>query len=458
MKKQLFILGMAVSLGACTKDAPVDYALLSGKIENLDTSELTLTKADRSHTQKITVNADGTFSDTIKANPGLYTLMAGKNRAAVHLEHGNQLKVAANAADFNSSLEVSGKGAEITNYLSFKGKKTAELKGEGTSFYELEEADFKNKAMEISTTLGAVIDTMQGIPATYKAAEKRNLNYARLNELSRYENYHKFYAKKPDFKASPNLLADLEVLDLNNEADFLFSNDYKQLVSSHYNKSIQELVEKDSLDYSLATIKVHANIPNQAIKNNLLFSGAQNGITFTEELEAYYSHYMSASTDEANNAKITEIYDKLKKVSSGKVSPKFTDYENNAGGTLSLDDLKGKYTYIDVWATWCGPCIAEIPSLKKVEKQFHGKNINFLSLSIDDPKDHDKWKKMIVDKELGGIQVLADKAWESQFIKDYYIRGIPQFILLDPEGKIVTRNAPRPSNPKLIKLFNELNL
>ena len=137
---------------------------------------------------------------------------------------------------------------------------------------------------------------------------------------------------------------------------------------------------------------------------------------------------------------------------------KFKDYENNSGGKTSFDDLNGKYTYIDVWATWCGPCIAEIPSLKKVEKEFHGKNIEFVSISIDREKDHEKWKKMIVDRSLGGMQLFADKNWESQFIQDYMIKGIPRFILIDPQGNIVNSNAPRPSDKKLVKTLKSLNL
>ncbi|MFY0630607.1 MAG: TlpA family protein disulfide reductase [Flavobacteriaceae bacterium] len=142
----------------------------------------------------------------------------------------------------------------------------------------------------------------------------------------------------------------------------------------------------------------------------------------------------------------------------GKESPKFVKYENNAGGTTSLDDLKGKYTYIDVWATWCGPCKVEIPYLKEIEKAYHGKKINFVSLSIDEPRDYDKWKSMIKDKELGGIQLLADKAWKSQFVQDYKINGIPRFILIDPKGNIVTADAPRPSNDKLKELLNSLDI
>jgi len=181
-------------------------------------------------------------------------------------------------------------------------------------------------------------------------------------------------------------------------------------------------------------------------------------MTYSDRVEEYYKGFMAVSTDAEKNKEITEMYDVLKELVKGKPSPKFVDYENYAGGTTSLDDLKGKYVYIDVWATWCGPCLAEIPSLKKVEKQYHGKNIQFLSVSIDDVKDHGKWKDMIKEKELGGVQVFADNNWNSAFVEGYLIKGIPKFILLDPQGNIVTANAPRPSDKKLVELFNELKI
>jgi thiol-disulfide isomerase/thioredoxin len=151
---------------------------------------------------------------------------------------------------------------------------------------------------------------------------------------------------------------------------------------------------------------------------------------------------------------------------AGKPSPSFTGYENYAGGNMSLEDLKGKYVYIDVWATWCGPCKREIPSLKKVEKQFEGKNIQIVSISVDEGRGYkgdaaaayEGWKKMIAEKDLGGIQLLADNGFRSQFIQDYKINGIPRFILIDPDGNIVNADAPRPSNPKLVELFNSLDI
>ena len=141
---------------------------------------------------------------------------------------------------------------------------------------------------------------------------------------------------------------------------------------------------------------------------------------------------------------------------NGQKSPTF-NYENHKGGTTSLDDFKGKYVYVDVWATWCGPCRAEIPYLKKLEEHYHGKkDIVFVSISIDQAKDHDKWKKFVSDKELGGVQLFADKDWNSDFVKGYQINGIPRFIIIGPKGEIVNADAPRPSAEDIYQTIDTL--
>jgi thiol-disulfide isomerase/thioredoxin len=149
-------------------------------------------------------------------------------------------------------------------------------------------------------------------------------------------------------------------------------------------------------------------------------------------------------------------YDKMSKMAKlkGTPSPKFINYENHKGGTTSLDDLKGKYVYVDVWATWCGPCKREIPFLKEVEKEFHGKKIEFVSISIDKKGAYEAWRNMVTEKELSGIQLFAGD--DLQFMDDYGIEGIPRFILIDDKGNIVNSDAPRPSNPKLKEVLNGL--
>jgi len=171
---------------------------------------------------------------------------------------------------------------------------------------------------------------------------------------------------------------------------------------------------------------------------------------------------MDTRNDEMFFGYIESNYEKMHanvvRFAKGKASPKFVNYENIKGGTTSLDDLKGKYVYLDIWATWCAPCKAEIPHLKALEKEFHGKNIEFVSISVDKPEAHKTWVKMVKDEALSGIQLFADKDFESDFIAEYGINAIPRFILLDPNGNIVDSDADRPSNPKLKELLLELGI
>lgn len=164
----------------------------------------------------------------------------------------------------------------------------------------------------------------------------------------------------------------------------------------------------------------------------------------TEMLKSEY-YYMEMSYNEER------MMAKLK----GQPSPTFA-YENYKGGVTKLEDFKGKIVYIDVWATWCGPCIGEIPSLKALEQKFHDKDIVFVSISIDKAKDKDKWKAMIEKKELAGVQLFADNDWNSQFVKDYGIQGIPRFILVGKNGEVINASADRPSSSTIEDVLNEL--
>lgn len=147
-------------------------------------------------------------------------------------------------------------------------------------------------------------------------------------------------------------------------------------------------------------------------------------------------------------------HEMLTKYAKGNPSPKFVNYENYKGGKTSLDDLKGKFVYIDVWATWCQPCVKEIPALKDLEKEYRGKNIAFVSISTDQKKDYDKWKAMVKEKGMEGIQLFFGD--DMEFMQAYNITSIPRFILIDPNGNIVEANAPRPSESDVIKkLFTD---
>lgn len=220
--------------------------------------------------------------------------------------------------------------------------------------------------------------------------------------------------------------------------------DYGSLFASDeitFKKSIVELKKADDE-------LLEKYIVNEQSKLNIRKSLDKN-------YEMLANTYLKNKTKSDGNTKVDELKNsKLNKL-IGCPSPTF-NYENYKGGKTKLEDFRGKFVYIDVWATWCGPCRAEIPALKILEEKYHEKNIEFVSISIDVAKDIFKWRDLIANKNLGGVQLFADKDWNSEFMKSYGVTSIPRFILIDPNGKIVKSDAARPSNPVLKEELDKL--
>lgn len=130
--------------------------------------------------------------------------------------------------------------------------------------------------------------------------------------------------------------------------------------------------------------------------------------------------------------------------------------QDTTGAKYTFENWKGKYIYIDFWATWCGPCIQEIPFLKELEHDYAGKNIVFVSMSMDREADRQKWVDFVRDQNLTGEQVWVDAQNNKEISKAFNILQIPRFVLLDKEGKILDVNAPRPSDKRLRLVLDKL--
>ncbi|HJA15953.1 MAG TPA: TlpA family protein disulfide reductase [Candidatus Butyricimonas faecavium] len=126
-------------------------------------------------------------------------------------------------------------------------------------------------------------------------------------------------------------------------------------------------------------------------------------------------------------------------------------FENEKGERIALADFKGKYVFIDIWSTGCNPCIGEIPYIKEMEHRFVGKPITWVSISMDLNKR--VWLDFLKVKGMKGVQLICDKGFKDPFAKQIALGGIPRFLLLDKEGKIIDFQSLRPSNPVLGELL-----
>ncbi len=99
---------------------------------------------------------------------------------------------------------------------------------------------------------------------------------------------------------------------------------------------------------------------------------------------------------------------------------------------------KGKWVLIDFWASWCGPCRAEMPELVKVYKKFHANGFEVVGISLDD--DAEDWQKAIKKMKLTWHHLSDLAGWDSKAVKTYKVFGIPSNLLVNPKGKIVASN------------------
>ena len=124
----------------------------------------------------------------------------------------------------------------------------------------------------------------------------------------------------------------------------------------------------------------------------------------------------------------------------------------------SLEDavkpFKGKVVYIDVWATWCGPCLKEFQYLPALKEKAHNMDVVYLYISIDRPEERKKWEKTIAYHQLKGYHLLVNeklgKSLYPELGNERQILSIPCFVIIDKTGKIVIRHAAAPSEPEKV--------
>jgi thiol-disulfide isomerase/thioredoxin len=112
--------------------------------------------------------------------------------------------------------------------------------------------------------------------------------------------------------------------------------------------------------------------------------------------------------------------------------------------TISMKDLKGKVVVVDFWATWCGPCVAEMPNMKKLYAEYKDKGVEFVGVSLDQPKESgglDKLKEFVAKNEITWPQYYQGKGWESEFSAGWGINGIPCVFIVDANGNLFSTEA-----------------
>ena len=365
-------------------------------------------------------------------------LWVGDKKYTVWVEPGKSWQ----AKSVFNELHFEGEGASINNYLNKKLYRDIQWRE-----YELEEEPFRVRLQEMTeerenALLAAGLDVNFTKRERERILHERNYQLAfwvimghggkQVSEKSRSELRRVVVEKKEAwgiFEYPESIRRALFAFhDLNGQtgdAYILLMNVLKETEKYRDKRLVENLVVTSVMEY----VRIY-------------------GMENTERMDRIFRKRVHRAD---YVAEYQRVYDANKVLFKGQPAVPFT-FKDITGKKVSLSDLKGKYVYIDVWATWCGPCNAEIPHLKKLEEEFEGRNICFVSISCDDSRN--AWERFVQVKQLGGIQL--HMGGDKSFMEAIRCKGIPRFMLIDQDGKFLNANMPRPSDGKTLEILNAL--
>ena len=370
----------------------------------------------------------------------------GMESKKIFMEDGDDIRITFNGADFKNTMKFEAKGGKsrIFDYLNqvtlvdVPQEKMALPFSEYVAF-----VDGKERSME------RILDAWKLDEAStrFVTVERGRIRYAYASALMMYAAGHPFVAQDTTWRPGPDYYREIRKYAVEDE-NLVELKEYRE-----YMKEIAHIFGcgqtsgATPYDRTVCMMNYIADsLKNDKVKQALLNVLAieqveQHGIGGIDELLNLHRTYV---TDPVLKAAFQEKYDAWDLTRLGMQSPDFRAWDTE-DKMYTLADFKGKYVYIDLWATWCGPCRREMPFLKQLEEDYEGRNITFLSLSTDARKAD--WLKMVTGQHMTGVQLFLGSV--SHFQKAYKADGIPHFILLDPEGKIVNSNMLRPSSPDI---------
>ena len=444
----IYIISLMICSSCSQTSNEPKITVFSGTITNNATKEIRIEGNDTIY--KSNVDANGNFKIRFLLHKVEVFKYTGNEFATIYFSPGDSIHVSVDAINwrtFDKTLSFSGKGNEKNNYFFRKSLLEDKLQNFVVkTLFKKEESNFINALDSAIVILEDNFSKYQNItsPQEYDLlnVEGENIEYLKRAYILQYYIMKKREGEKL-IKITPIVNSFIENIDFNRD-EFMSLKAYQKFIIEYF-KYLQfnERITNETERLSFIMISIDELISNSSFKELLV----------KEFLKEYFAaNQFNTSILEAVKNKISsesyaileKIYNDEKPLEEGDAAPDFI-FIDKQGMEFSLNHFKGKYIYIDVWASYCGSCLKEVPYFEQLKQDYKGQNISFVSVSLD--RKENAWLNALKKHGMTDYQFKVEDDWSSSFVKNYNLEhyGIPYYIVIDPDGKVIKLPAPKPS-------------
>jgi thiol-disulfide isomerase/thioredoxin len=430
-------------------------------------------------TIKIDSKGNFSFDSNILKSDGLFVFNETQPlRLLIPKELTTSIKIDLNLLK-PDSIKIIGKQADFINYyidqqkywmkleksMSDKHSVLASRNTSDINYYLIQDTitQFRIKYLEKYFTDSKIINQSRFVNSQKNSLIYSNLYYRMSGKSPDIVEKLKFYSKSDEILnysdivdfSDKNLFANREYVNFTNDVIMSivrFENPEKDLSSYELYlykgfSVIDNLYKNSETNYLQKVVFLNHLISTAKIfKNSINISEFQNTINSLKKQK-------NNSNLELIEYQLRQVENSMAKFSVGKKAPDF-EIENIDGKKYKSSDFANKIVFIDVWASWCGPCISSFPKWNKLIKDYsHNNEFSFLTVSLDNDKS--KWTKALEKLNLSGLKLYAgSKAFDSQFATSFEIKSLPSYIVIDAKGNMISVSSSINDFENIIK--NEL--